>query len=91
MKSVRKVVAYIIRNSKLLVFEHRDYPEAGIQVPAGTAGDSEDLETAVLRETAEETGLDGLGVVRYLGSQEFEDLEQLSERQEPSPLPVHRS
>lgn len=80
MKRVRKAVAYIIRDSNLLVFEHRDYPEAGVQVPAGTAGDSEDLEVAVMREAEEETGLDGLRVVGYLGSQEFEDPEQVSER-----------
>lgn len=80
MKRVRKAVAYIVRDSKLLVFEHRDYPEAGVQVPAGTVGDSEDLEVAVLREAGEETGLDGLRVVGYLGSQEFQDPEQLSER-----------
>ena len=31
----RRVLVYVERDDGLLVFEHRDYPEAGIQVPAG--------------------------------------------------------
>jgi len=35
---VRKVVGYVVRNGKLLVFTHDDVPieVAGVQVPAGT-------------------------------------------------------
>lgn len=40
IKVKQKVLAYLIREDKgkqqLLVFIHRDYPEAGMQVPGGT-------------------------------------------------------
>jgi hypothetical protein len=39
-----------------LLFDHRDYPEAGKQIPAGGADNGESIE-AVLREALEETGL----------------------------------
>ena len=68
----RKVLAYIVREMEgrreLLVFEHRDEPEAGVQVPAGTAHDGEELEAALFREVKEETGLTGLRLVGELGS-----------------------
>lgn len=73
MIRVKKVVAYITRGAELLVFEHRDYPDAGIQVPAGTVEDNEDLERAAIREAEEESGLTDLQMVRYFGSQDFED------------------
>ena len=63
----RKVFAYITNGSRLLVFEHSDFPDAGIQVPAGTMRDVEEPETAVLREAYEETGLDGLTLAGLLG------------------------
>ncbi len=62
-----KVVAYITHGSRLLVFEHVDFPEAGIQVPAGTIHQDEAPETAVLREAQEETGLPNLTLRHYLG------------------------
>jgi 8-oxo-dGTP diphosphatase len=62
-----KVFAYITRHDKLLVFKHADYPEAGIQVPAGTAEPGEALEDAVLREAREESGLTDLVVAGFLG------------------------
>ena len=65
----RKVFAYITHEDRLLVFTHPHEPEAGIQVPAGTAGDDERLEDAVMREAFEETGLSGLVLVRFLGEQ----------------------
>ena len=40
-----------------MVFTHRDIPEAGVQVPAGTVEEGETLDAAVLREVHEETGL----------------------------------
>ncbi len=62
-----KVVAYITHRRRLLVFTHRDFPEAGVQVPAGTVEPGEDGATAVLREAREETGLADLALARYLG------------------------
>jgi 8-oxo-dGTP diphosphatase len=67
-----KVIAYITRNSKdgsreLLVFEHRDYPDAGIQVPAGTVKAGELPEVAVIREVEEETGLADCRLLAKLG------------------------
>ena len=56
-KTFKKVVAYITRGDELLVFRHRDFPEAGVQVPAGTVKEGETLDAAVLREVHEETGL----------------------------------
>lgn len=53
----------------MLLFRHTQFPEAGLQVPGGTVKEGEDLETAVLREANEETGLTTLELVRYLGSQ----------------------
>jgi 8-oxo-dGTP pyrophosphatase MutT (NUDIX family) len=63
----RKVVAYVTHRRRLLVFTHRDFPEAGVQVPAGTVEPDEAPEAAVLREAREETGLSELALVRYLG------------------------
>ena len=63
----RKVFAYITHARRLLLFRHTDYPEAGIQVPAGTVADGEQPESAVLREAFEETGLAGLELDLLLG------------------------
>lgn len=64
-----KVTAYITNEDWLLVFRHLDFPEAGIQVPAGTIELGEDPEVAVLREAREETGLTRLTLAEYLGRQ----------------------
>ena len=63
----RKVFAYITHGDRLLVLGHPLVAEAGIQVPAGTMRADESPEGAVLREAREETGLDGLALVRFLG------------------------
>lgn len=63
----RKVYAYITHGSRLLVFRHVDFPEAGLQVPGGTVEDGEDFETAVKREAWEETGLTGLMMKGFVG------------------------
>lgn len=54
---VTKVVAYVWRGHQLLVFRQPEHPEAGLQVPAGTVEAGEDIESALLRELHEETGL----------------------------------
>ncbi|GLY76190.1 hypothetical protein Airi01_044570 [Actinoallomurus iriomotensis] len=62
-----RVAAYVIRHlpgPELLVFDHVGMPQAGTQVPAGGVRSGEDLQHAVLREVAEETGLLTASVVR---------------------------
>jgi 8-oxo-dGTP pyrophosphatase MutT (NUDIX family) len=72
MKRVQKVVAYITCGDRLLVFKHRDFPQVGVQVPAGTVDNPHDLEGEALREAAEETGLTGFKVKAYLGTNDFD-------------------
>lgn len=71
----RRVVAYITRDTdqrrELLVFEQAGDPEAGVQVPAGRLDPGEELEAALLREIAEESGLTDVRITRYLPG--FED------------------
>ncbi len=56
-----KALAYIIRNHdgqpELLTFTHKDFPEAGVQIPAGTVEPHESPATALFREIEEESGL----------------------------------
>jgi 8-oxo-dGTP diphosphatase len=66
---VSKVFAYITQGDRLLIFRHTDFPEAGIQVPAGTVKPGERPEDAVLREAIEETGLTDLTLTNFLGEQ----------------------
>ena len=47
--------------------KHRDFPRAGLQVPAGTIEEGESPQEAVLREVYEESGLREVRIVRYLG------------------------
>lgn len=60
-RNIKKVIAYITRfnenKQELLVNIHKDYPDAGIQVPAGTVKDSEEIEKALFREIKEESGI----------------------------------
>ncbi len=66
----RRILAYVTRErngrKELLVFDHRDHPEAGTQVPAGRLDEGETLKQGLLRELHEETGLDRVRVVREL-------------------------
>ena len=66
----QRVVAYVTRErdgvTELLVFDHRDHPEAGTQVPAGRIDPGETLEECLHRELDEEAGLRGR-IVRELG------------------------
>ena len=73
-RRTEKVVCYLVRDCRLLVFRHVDWPweEVGIQVPAGTIEPGESPETAAVRETREETGLDRVTVVRKLGESEYD-------------------
>ena len=71
MKLKNKVFAYITHGRRLLVFRHLDFPEAGIQVLAGTREESEPPEIAVLREAKEETGLVSLLFGEFLGEYDY--------------------
>ncbi|MER7129640.1 NUDIX hydrolase [Streptosporangium saharense] len=64
-----KVLCYVVRDGRLLVFRHTDhnYEEVGIQVPAGSVRPGERPEGAVLREAREETGFTRFEIVRKLG------------------------
>ncbi len=64
----RKVLAYITDGDRLLVFRQPDYPTWGTQVPGGSIEAGENYETAVIREVLEETGLEDVRMVSYLGS-----------------------
>jgi 8-oxo-dGTP pyrophosphatase MutT (NUDIX family) len=72
----RKVNAYILHQGCLLVFRHTQFPQAGIQIPAGSVEPGETLEVAVLREAGEETGLTGLSLGTYLGKDRYKIPEQ---------------
>jgi 8-oxo-dGTP diphosphatase len=66
----KRVLAYVTRErdgaTELLVFNHRDYPQAGTQVPAGRIDPGETLEEGLRRELHEEAGLDRVRIVREL-------------------------
>jgi len=70
----KKVIVYAVKDGKLLVFRHSDfsYEEVGIQVPAGTVKEGEELEAAALRELREETGHSGFKISSYLGTETYD-------------------
>lgn len=69
-----RVICYIVRNERLLVFRHTgySYEQVGIQVPAGSIKQGESPEDAALREAQEETGLAGFTIVSKLGEAEYD-------------------
>lgn len=73
-KRIQKVVCYITKGEKLLVFRHTDYSleEVGIQVPTGTIRENEKPEDAALREAKEETSLTDFSSPEFLGTQEYD-------------------
>lgn len=76
MERWERAIAYIVHDGRLLVFVHEadanPLLESGLQVPGGTVEPGETPEEAVLREAWEETGLEGLRIVRYLGDDEYD-------------------
>src|SRR5205085_2486930 len=60
-----KVICYVVRGNDLLVFRQPRFPEAGLQVPAGTIETCETPEVAALRE---ETGLTDVRLLGKLGT-----------------------
>lgn len=73
LRVVRKVVGYIVRDDRLVVFTHDDIPlvVTGVQVPAGTIEADETPNDAVVREVLEETGLD-TRIVSNLGMEQYD-------------------
>ena len=75
----QKVLALITREqarqAQVLVFDHRDFPDAGTQIPAGTVDGGETLEGALWREIHEEAGLttDQLRFVGLIASHRHPD------------------
>ena len=69
-QTVHKVTCFILRKAEhgadLLLFRH---PYAGIQIPAGTVNPNEDPQAAAIREAREESGLNRLNLVRWLGDE----------------------
>ncbi|GAA1046174.1 NUDIX hydrolase [Rothia amarae] len=79
-KIVSKVMMYIFdeKYDSILVFTQPQFPEAGLQIPAGTIEAEESVEHAAARELQEETGLgNSVGLsyfaVTYFDMQEFKD------------------
>lgn len=72
MNRVEKAFAYITNGTRILVFEHADFPSAGIQVPAGTIEPGESPAAAVVREAHEETGMSDLGMPWLVGILDFD-------------------
>lgn len=70
---VNKVVCYVVREGRLLVFTHLDHPMevAGVQVPAGTVEPGETPAEAAIRETREETGVEAV-ILRELGTATYD-------------------
>ncbi|GAB2681234.1 NUDIX hydrolase [Thalassiella azotivora] len=70
----QKVLCYIVRARRLLVFTHVDEPfvVTGLQVPAGSVEPGESPEAAACREAREETGLTRFRVVRTLGETTYD-------------------
>ena len=71
LRVVNKAMAYIVKDNRLLVFT-QDSPDSGVQIPAGTIKSGERARDAVLREAYEETGLEDLRVIQYLGHRRFD-------------------
>lgn len=72
--NVQKIRVYVVKDGKLLVFRHIDFPyeETGLQVPGGSIADGEKPEEAALRELKEETGRDEFTIVSYLGTDTYD-------------------
>lgn len=73
MPKRERVVVYVEGRDGLLVFEHRDHPEAGTQVPAGGVHKSECVVDAASREVREETGVCLGSEPRFIGTHDHLD------------------
>lgn len=71
-----KVIAYITRikdqQKEILVFDHVDFLEAGVQVVGGTIENNEDPKSALIREIKEESGLIfSINDLMFIGESEY--------------------
>jgi 8-oxo-dGTP pyrophosphatase MutT (NUDIX family) len=73
MPNRRRAVVYVERDAEILVFDHRDHPEAGPQVPAGGVEPGEEPVEAAIREVEEETGLRLAEQPTFLGTYDHDD------------------
>ncbi len=64
---ILKVSVFVIDEyDRLLVFEHPNFPNAGVQVPAGTIKQDEQPKKAAFRELTEETGILAFKINRFI-------------------------
>jgi ADP-ribose pyrophosphatase YjhB (NUDIX family) len=74
---IPKVSIFVIdADDRLLVFEHTQSPEAGIQVPAGTLEPGEDPEAGAVRELREETGQDAFRITQLIARRQIAEMRQ---------------
>lgn len=89
-KPIHKVTCFITHSGtsgpELLLFHH---PNAGTQIPAGTVNPGEDIETAAHREASEESGLNGLVLIRLLGKSDEPPTPGYVMVAQPSPVYSH--
>ena len=76
MKLSRKSCAYVLRGvdaepPQLLVLSFASDPTLPRRLPGGTLSDDEDPVVGLFRELSEETGLDGVQVMRKLGVRRY--------------------
>jgi 8-oxo-dGTP pyrophosphatase MutT (NUDIX family) len=74
IKTVKKVLVYALRKREeleVLVFDHVKYPEVSPQLPAGTVEKDEDILEAAKRELFEESGVQVIGELKFLGNYTF--------------------
>ncbi|WP_246289254.1 hypothetical protein [Bacillus haikouensis] len=64
MTPIKKAYGYLTRvrddKAQVLVFRHKDIPEAGIQVPKGTVKEDEDTYNVVVEKLKKKPGSKGL-------------------------------
>lgn len=66
-----KAMVYVTWGEKFLVFTQPQFPEAGIQVVAGTVAQGETPEQAAIRELHEEAGISAVKYISLLGSYQY--------------------